>query len=250
MLSMQSKPMTPIDFARERTTEDDLDAYIGRINRVWRYAIEQGAELRPFSRYLELNSFEIQFLMSKYSDIPSESEPAAVSKAKLTEKALDKQKTTTETTPPKTFATAEPSKEMKTKPTAKPNPQPTQWALPTVLDLINYGEMIAAAVGLWLMFNWAGLVFSLITNAFYFDAMRTVKKATSWDSAQFALFVVFILSTVYAFVHFNTAMKTISQDTQFDKFTVAVTAAIILSGISWAAMRQSFLKKNEEVDNG
>lgn len=246
MLFMQSEPMTPLVFARERVSDEELDKFLDRIGRVWRYNIDQGAELRPFNRHLHLNSLEIQFMQSKWgadATMPSESQPKA-------KKDSDKQKTTIESTTQQPITVSEPSKEMKTKATTKPPSQQAKGQFKiTVLDLINYAEMLAATCGLVIMFNWVGFVFSLITNAFYFDSMRTVKKATSWQSAQFALFICFILSVVYAFIHYNTAMKTIDDNIQFDKFYVAVTAAAILSGISWAAIRQSFLKKNEEVDN-
>lgn len=237
---MQSEPMTPFAFARERVSEEELNKFLDRMGRVWRYAMQQGAELRPFDRYLQLNSFEIQFLLSKYEDaeMPSESQPKPKTQNR------EKQKTTIEPTP---ITVNEPTpKEVKSK--KQPMPQPKR-NMPTVLDLINYAEMLAATIGLCLIFNWVGFVFSLITNAFYFDAMRTVKKAEAWESAQFALFICLILSCVYAFVHFNTAYKMIDENIQFDRSWVAVTAAIILSGISLAALRQSFLKKNEEVEN-
>ena len=104
MPSMQSKPMTPLSFATDRVPEEQLDKFLDRVNRVWRYAIEQGAELRPYSRHLELNALEILFLMSKYppeSDMPSES-GGKLNEDKLTRSVrVEKPKTT------------EPSKEMK-----------------------------------------------------------------------------------------------------------------------------------------
>jgi succinate dehydrogenase hydrophobic anchor subunit len=241
-LAMQnsSKPLTPLSFAQSRAGDEELNMFIDRIGRVWRYALQQGQPLRTFSRSLELNEVETQWLLDKYSDtsIPSESEQKAPKK-----EVRAKQKTTIEPTP---LPIIEEMIQEESTPSVARN---ETWKMPTVLDFINYAEMIAAAVGLFLMFSWVGLVFSLITNAFYYDAMRTVKNAHSWNSAQFALFISLILSCVYAFVHYNTAMKTISEDTQFDRVTVSIIAAAILSGISWASMRQSFLKKNEEVEN-
>ncbi len=114
----------------------------------------------------------------------------------------------------------------------------------TVLELINYGEIAVAVVGACIMFQWVGAVIAFPAVLFYYDAMRTVKKANSWDSAQFAILVCGILSLAFGFVHYNTALKYNDSDA-YDKSVVACFAAVILSGISVAALWQNYLKKNE-----
>jgi len=118
--------------------------------------------------------------------------------------------------------------------------------LPTVLDLINYSEMIVVTWGLYVLFGKSGLIASLPANFFYYDTMRTVKAAKSWDSANFARMVIFFLSAIFVFIHFNTFSKTITS-TDFNPFWVSVVGAVALSGISWAAINQSFLKKEDGV---
>jgi hypothetical protein len=238
-----ANPRNVISFVESKVEgQEAQEKFINRISRAWLRAIdEQKMELRPFKRDMPLNDLEFEFLNSKYG---LDSETIVEKKAKnITIEQI--------TTPPiiEKVKDEMPVKDVRPKAPIKAKADSVKWKMPPVLDCINYAEMLAATIGLGIMFNWVGIVFSLITNAFFFDSMRTVKKANSWQSAQFALFVCFVLSCVYAFVHFNTAMKSIDEAVQFDKFWVSVTAAVILSGISWAAIRQSYLKKNEEVSN-
>ena len=116
----------------------------------------------------------------------------------------------------------------------------------TVLELINYGEIAVAVVGACIMFQWVGAVIAFPAVLFYYDAMRTVKKASSWDSAQFAIFVCGVLSFAFGFIHYNTALRYNDSDA-YPKWIVAIVAAMILSGISVAALWQNYLKKNENA---
>lgn len=117
----------------------------------------------------------------------------------------------------------------------------------TVLELINYGEIVAALVGAVIMFKWVGAIIGFPAALFYYDAMRTVKKADSWQSAQFAMFVCVVLSVAFGFIHYNTALRNTDSEV-YDKSYIAFCAAVILSGISVAALRQAYLKKEDGID--
>lgn len=116
----------------------------------------------------------------------------------------------------------------------------------TILEVINYFEILGAIVGAGIMFHAVGVVLGIPAALFYYDSMNTVKKASSWESSKFAIFVCGVLSVAFAFIHYNSALTYNTSDA-YPKPTVATVAAIISSGVSVAALFQNYLKKNENV---
>jgi hypothetical protein len=116
----------------------------------------------------------------------------------------------------------------------------------TVLEIINYGEIAAAVVGAVIMFKIVGLVLAFPAALWYYDSMKTVKLSSSWASSKFAIFSCVVLSFAFGFVHYNTALKYNDSDA-YPKWAVAIVAALILSGISVAALWQNYLKKEENL---
>lgn len=114
----------------------------------------------------------------------------------------------------------------------------------TLLDVINYAEMLLASVGAWVLAGIPGFIVSLMTNAFYYEAVKTVKQSESWHASDWALLVTLLLGVVYGFLHFNTFSE-IRMETQYDQTTVAICIAVIVSSIAWASLMFSKLKTKD-----
>jgi hypothetical protein len=113
-----------------------------------------------------------------------------------------------------------------------------------ILDLINYTEMAFASYGGWVMAKEAGLMVTVMTNAFYYVAVHTVKDGEKWNSSQWALVVTFFISILYAAIHYNTFTK-LNLNTDYDQVFVSGLAAVVVTGIAWASLVFSKLKTQD-----
>lgn len=123
-----------------------------------------------------------------------------------------------------------------------------KWELPSGWDLVNYFEMILIAWELWMIWGVESLVVTALFFCFIYSSQRIAKNPKLKESQTIAFYVVGLFSIISACLHtyfFEEAM-TIKEWEQWMRTTVAVSMAIIVSGMSFFAVFITHKVQNEQ----